>query len=812
MSQDESTRRYQQAKALAMAALELPAEQRQAYLDETCAGDPALRDEAGWLLSAAEDDSADEAPEQFQAVTRQAVQEVSLTIPLPRDYRLIRRLNEGGMGVVYLAQRADGESEQQVALKMLNLGDAPEDNLARRFATERRILSRLNHPYIAHLIDGGLTAEGRPFLATEFVDGDAIDQWCARPGLDRADKLRLFVKVCDAVDYAHRQLVIHRDLKPSNILVTADGQPKLLDFGIAHLLDGDDGDDPAPSRQRDAEQGALSLPYASPEQLRGEALSTATDVYSLGVLLQELLTGSRPSDGEDNPADRAQAILEGRLAPPLGLPHDLVCILQRALALEPNDRYRSVRAFSDDLTAYLDSRPVDAREGGAIYRLRRHAWRHRWSVAASLGLAALLVTFLVDREAQLQRIAWERDRAEAVTAFIDELFAGADSLPSRGNEVTVRELLDLGHRQLGEDPPGNPAVDGSIALTLGRAYNALGLGEQALPLLTDARTLMSAGIGPLERARLQAQIGAALDSAGRAVEAIAADELAIALYRDSPPGQAGEVMDVRIRQLRNRANVLDQPLERSIAGLNALLDEIDQSPDDLSVQRFEALAALVAAYVAAGQAELAMATARQALVLAEQLYPDGDPRQLRGRHVFATAVMLSEPERAVSLYRDLLADHQRLIGPSQRMANTMGNLGVALSRAGQPRESLAAFRQAADMIEQVAGRDHYLYRLSLSNLAALHLRLDEPDQAEQLIRQLIPVLEERSQRYAGVETIYLASALDVLGSSLGMQGRYDEAIFAWQQALALLGQGNDAAWPSLGESIEAKIEAVSESP
>jgi len=792
-----------------MAALELPGNQREAYLDEACAGDAALRSEAEWLLSAAEDDSADEAPEQFQAVTRQAVQEVSLTIPLPRDYRLIRRLNEGGTGVVYLAQRADGESEQQVALKMLNLGDVADDDLGRRFATERRILSRLNHPNIAHLIDGGLTGEGRPFLATEFVDGEEIDQWCARPGLSRTDKLRLFLKVCDAVDYAHRQLVIHRDLKPSNILVTADGQPKLLDFGIAHLLDADELAAGRPAPQGEAEQSALTLPYASPEQLRGEALSTATDIYSLGVLLQELLTGQRPSDGCDSPAERARAILEGALILPAGLPRDLVCILQTALALDPNDRYRSVRSLSDDLSAFLDTRPVDARQGGAAYRLRRHAWRHRWSVAASVGLAALLVTFLVDREAQLQRIAWERDRAEAVSSFIDELFAGADSLPSRGNEVTVRELLDLGRSQFGEDALDNPAVAGSIALTLGRAYNSLGLGEQALPLLTDARALMSPAIEPLERARIQAEIGSALDSAGRAVEAIAADDTAIALYgAASQQADLGEVLEVRIRQLRNRANVLDQPLEHSIAELENLLAEMDRSPRDLSAQRFEALAALVAAHVAAGQSDLAMDRAREALDLAEQLYPEGDPRQLRGRHVFATALMLSDPDQAVMRYRALLEDHERLIGPSQRMANTIGNLGVALSRSGQARESLAAFDQAAAMIEQVAGRDHYLYRLSVSNQAALHLSLDEPEQAEQLIRQLIPDLAERRRRYGGVETIYLASAFDVLGSALGLQGRYGEASSAWQQALALLGEDAETAWPSLSESIESKLETV----
>ncbi|MEE4331376.1 MAG: serine/threonine-protein kinase, partial [Wenzhouxiangella sp.] len=290
MASDIEKDRYRRAKAIANLALDLPVAERGARVHAECAGDEALREEVQWLIDAAEDASDDQVPERFQESAQRALKEVSLNVPLPRDYRLVRRLNEGGMGVVYLAERTDGDLRQRVALKLLHLTTEPDAAQARRFATERQILSRLSHPNIAHLIDGGLTADGRPFLATDYVDGERIDHWCQRHRCDVGQRLELFLKVLSAVDYAHRHMVIHRDLKPSNILVTGEGEPKLLDFGIARLLDRPDASDP----KTDGDGQAMTLAYASPEQIRGEGLSAATDVYSLGVLLYELLTGARP--------------------------------------------------------------------------------------------------------------------------------------------------------------------------------------------------------------------------------------------------------------------------------------------------------------------------------------------------------------------------------------------------------------------------------------------------------------------------------------------------------------------------------------
>jgi eukaryotic-like serine/threonine-protein kinase len=804
MSEHNAGQRYRQAKTIANAALDQERDDRAGFVAAQCGDDQELLEEVWWLINAAEDATADQVPEQFQAAAQRVLKEVSLEVPLPRNYRLRRRLNEGGTGVVYLAEREDGDIQQQVALKLLQLTEKPDEVMARRFATERQILSRLSHPNIAHLIDGGLTAEGRPFLATEFVDGLPIDRWCEENRSTIGEKLGLFLKVCAAVDYAHRHMVIHRDIKPPNILVTDDGEPKLLDFGIARLLDTKEGTD----QTAEAPSQAMTLAYASPEQIEGAGLSAATDVYSLGVLLYQLLSGVRPFDHVDSAHLVPAAILKGEIRAPANTPVDLAAIVMKALRRLPEQRYTTVRELAEDVQRFRQHRPVQARKGHLFYRARRFAWRHRWGVAASFLIAAMLVAFLVDREAQLNRIAWERDRAEAVTEFMNQLFAGANSLPSRGNEVTVREILDLGTLQLDVADDYSPAMLGSIYLAIGRAYNALGLGEQALPLLQAAQQALDASIPASEKALIQAEVGAALDSAGRAVESISADQTAMDLFEVASGDFSRDILSLQIRKLRNHANVLDVPLEQTIGELTEIIDALAARPEVPAVLMFEARSALVGAYVFQGEAQQALAVATEARALAEQLYDVGDPRRLRGRYVYATALMLTDPDAAVAMYESLIKDHERLIGPSQRLANTIGNYGVALSRVGRNQDSMTAFERAAAMIDQVAGRDHYLYRLSVSNLAALHLRQGQPEQAEALIEQILADQSRRFERFEGVEAVYRASSLDILASALTLQGRFEEAEQLYQEALDLLQSESERRWPTLEASITAKLAEV----
>lgn len=802
-----------------MAALDQSSVERDAWVRQQCGEDGELLDEVRWLVAAAEDDDADEVPEQFQQATEQALRQVSLQVPLPRDYRLIRRISQGGMGIVYLAERIDGEMRQRVALKLLHVTGSPDEELRQQFATEQQILSRFTHPNIARLIDAGMTSEGRPFMATEYVDGEPIDRWCRHRDSALNERLKLFLQVCDAVDYAHRHMVIHRDLKPGNILVSKEGEPKLLDFGIARLVDGTDGVSDAPSA--DSTQGnALTLAYASPEQVAGRDLGVASDVYSLGVVLYELLAGVGPFADSGSPEQQRAAILAGEFVPPANvqsqsvgrIPRDLEAIVLKAMRSDPEHRYESVRALTSDVKRFLAHRPVQAHRAGTFYRVGRFVRRHHLAVVVSVLVLALLAGFLLDREAQLRRIAWERDRAEAVTDFIDELFAGADSLPSRGNEVTVRELLDVGADQLRDTDHYGPAVLGSLYLALGRAYNGLGLGEQALPLLREAQTALGDGISLHERALVQAEIGAALDTAGRAVEAIEADQRALDLFQRSSEGPERTLLGIRIRQLRNHANVLDMPLEETVAQLEDILYELDSRPGEVAELRFQALTALASAHVFGRRAEEAMGHARQARELGEVLYEHQDPRRLRGRYAYANALLLSDPEAAVEAFAELVADHERLIGPSQRLANMIGNYGVALSRTGRDRDSMEAFGRAASMIEDLVGRDHYLYRLSQSNLAASHLRLGEPEQAEALVREVLEAQEWPMEEGSGVEIMYRASALDVLGAALARQGRLEEAAQAYETALDMLDANADSTWSELRATAASRLAELRQEP
>ncbi|MFW5815901.1 MAG: protein kinase domain-containing protein [Wenzhouxiangella sp.] len=806
--------RYLKAKAIAEQLLAIDPGQRAPMMNRLCSQDPALRQEVEWLLEASEDDSHDDAPERFQSAARSALMAVALEVPMPRNYRLLERLDAGGTGVVYLAERIDGAVSQRVALKLLLPAEELTQALADRFANERQALARLSHPNIAHLIDGGLTAEGRPFLATEYVQGEPIDAWCEKRDAALDQRLDLVIKVCEAVDYAHRHMVIHRDLKPSNVLVTDQGEPKLLDFGIARMIDI------RPPPEIDPQGRFMTLAYASPEQIAGESMSAASDVYSLGVILHQLLTGCLPFDAGGDPHQRLETLktrpppsLRKRAAakpqaPVATISRDLEAIVKKALAPAPDDRYRSARELATDLERLRQKRPVAARGGGRVYRLERFLARHRLSVALSVLALALVIGIMADREKQLQRISWERDRAEAVTGFMNDVFSGADSLPSRGNTVTVREILDRANKRLATSEAFGPAALGSIHLALGQAYNALGLGQQALPLLIRARDDLASSSSLSEKAHIESEIAAAFDSAGRAAQAIAADRQALALYSQTARAGSDQVLRVRIRKLRNHANIMDVPLDQTVAELESIVADLAARPSKPLDLLFEARSALVAAYVIQNRPERALETAREAEPLARQLYDEDDPRRLRGQHVHATALMLSDPALAIERFKQLVADHERLVGPSQRLANTLGNLGVALASANRDAEAIATFQRAAAMIEDVAGRDHYLYRLSVSNRAALHLRIGEPEVAERLIQALLTGSADLDEPLGGIELAYRASALDILGSALVQQDRLAEAAQAYRQALALLPADPDQASANLRSTLTDRLGLV----
>jgi len=407
-------------------------------------------------------------------------------------YRLVRRLGEGGMGEVFLAERSDGEFEQRVALKRIRAG-LDSQAIAERFLRERQILARLDHPGIAHLLDGGRTEEGDPYFVLEHVEGAPITTWCEQRAASLGARIRLMIEVAEAVAAAHRQLVVHRDLKPTNILVTASGRVKLLDFGIAKLLQAEAFDE----RQTQIGGQPLTPAYAAPEQILGEAVTTATDVYSMGALLFELLTGRPPFDRSGRPLPAlARAVDSETLERPsvvaasVGvdeperetvrgfaplLAGDLDTIVLKALHRDPARRYPSSAAFGDDLRRFLDGRPVAAQPDSAGYRARKFVGRHRFTVAAGLLATIALVAGIGVVLWQARVARSEARRADRVKTFLLDLFREADPSQTLGETITAREILEKGATRLEGELLEEPAVRAELLDAIAQVERNLGL-------------------------------------------------------------------------------------------------------------------------------------------------------------------------------------------------------------------------------------------------------------------------------------------------------------------------------------------------
>jgi serine/threonine-protein kinase len=426
-------------------ALDTPDEDRAAWFDRVCAGDVDLRSTLLHLLQldARADLAIDRSLDQLAAATLRS-RETTQSGTRVGPYRLLRKLGEGGMGSVWLAERVDGGFTQQVALKLIRYGMDSADVLA-QVHRERELLAQLNHSDIARLLDGGLDERGRPWFAMEYVEGIGLHEWIERTHADARTRLALFLRLCRAVAYAHQRLIVHRDLKPSNVLVRADGTPCLLDFGIAKLVAADAASETA------TEQQFLTRAYAAPEQLHGGVLTTATDVFALGAVLFELLTGLRYSTlrRDDGSVTRPSAAVQlaaataVQRATALQLRGDLDAIVLRALAAEPHRRYAGAEALADDVERFLDGRPVLARPDSALYRIGKFTRRNRFaSVAAVTALLAMIIGTGVSLW-QMQRAEHMADRAEHSKQFLVGLLEDANPFDEHpGRKAPPDRLLD----------------------------------------------------------------------------------------------------------------------------------------------------------------------------------------------------------------------------------------------------------------------------------------------------------------------------------------------------------------------------------
>ncbi|MGH7472284.1 MAG: serine/threonine protein kinase, partial [Longimicrobiales bacterium] len=507
--------RWDRINELFHGALEREPRDRDLFLRAACADDASLYHEVHALLAA--EAAAQRALGGMVSDAVTSLLDTSMEGKPVGPYRVVREIGHGGMGAVYLAERVDGQFEQQVALKLIKQGMDTEQFL-RRFRAERQILARLQHPHIARLLDGGIDHDGRPYFALEYVAGEPIDRYCDARGLAVDDRLALFVDACRAVMYAHGNLVVHRDLKPAHILVTEDGQVRLLDFGIAKVLREDEE---ASAGLTQVGIRALTPAYASPEQVRGEAVGTSTDVYSLGVILYELLTGARPYDVEQrSPAEVERVVCHteperpstkvlhswgasAQAAQTFGRAHgvdvtrarrrltgDLDVICLKALQKDPARRYPSVEALLEDIRRNLAGLPVLARPDAIGYRLAKFAGRHRvglMGTAATLVLIASVAAFYTVRLSnERDRAQQEAAKAEQVATFLRGLFEVSDPSESRGQTVTARELLDQGAQRIERELASQPVVRAAMMRVIGDVYHSLGLHTSAKPLLERA--------------------------------------------------------------------------------------------------------------------------------------------------------------------------------------------------------------------------------------------------------------------------------------------------------------------------------------
>jgi len=470
---------WRRVKELFDAALTVPAAKRETFLKSQDSGAEVLAEVRSLLLVyEGSPEFLEGAAPRLEAAEAHAFEGRRIG-----PWRLLREIGHGGMGVVWEAARDDQEYQQRAAIKLLSIGLLSSADVA-RFREERQILAGLNHPGIARLLDGGTAEDGSPYLVMEFIEGERLDRWAEKPSLSLRDRLRLFLSICTAVDYAHRRLVVHRDLKPANILVTTDGSAKLLDFGIARLIDGNG----LARREATATARRLTPEYASPEQIRGEPVSTATDIYSLGVVLYRLLTGKAPYPANsDDTLAMVRAICEDEPPPPSSVAGaasgeirgELDAIVLQALRKNPESRYTSVRALADDITAWLEGRPVSAHELPWWHRSWRHIRRHK---TQSTAVAAVLATIMAgsaislryaryaDRERRIAELRFQEGRRLAHTVVFD-LHEAIAHLP--GSTAARQLLVDRALRYLRELEASGPA-NRDLQIELAAAYARIG--------------------------------------------------------------------------------------------------------------------------------------------------------------------------------------------------------------------------------------------------------------------------------------------------------------------------------------------------
>jgi len=821
--------------------VELPPERRAERLAAIAASSPAVAQAVAELLA------ADEAAPTTLGVPKgstEAFLAVAGTTAVGPErgaqvgpYRLLVRIGEGGMGEVWRAERIDGQFERTVALKLVKRG-MDSDEIRERFLFERQILARLDHPGIARLLDGGIAAGGRPWFALELVDGETITAFAAARGLEVEARVRLVVEACDAVAAAHARLVVHRDIKPSNVLVDGSGRVRLLDFGIAKLV----------VAEGEQERTRVVLPmtpaYAAPEQVRGEPVTTATDVYALGAVLYELLTGELPFPRRGStaaaladevareilvrPSRRVGGGAEGAKRARL-LAGDLDTIVAKALHGEPARRYPSVEALADDLRRFLQRRPVLARSDSWRYRLGKLVRRNRVaSAAAALGFVALVAGLAAAlwqarvARASAARAAAEATHARRVQELLVGLFQGADPTRTLGATLTARQILDEGARRLPRELADDPETRAAIFDVFARTYRSLGLLDDARRYAAQELTLRRTLDGPASVPTAEAELTTAEVALDRGT-GTATRPLLTSLVEtfDRTLGPTSP-QALRARTALAQARDLAGDDEGARRLLQQVVDADTYLHGEDSAETIDGMASLADVVGDASRFDEAERILRDAHARLERSGGLDSPQAVRIETTLAELLATtSRHEEAEQRFREVLAKSRRVLGPRQvATAEILIKYGFLLSNVGRIPESDERLAEAAGILEPLGHFDYgaairYLgyNALAEERFADARRRFDEAERffratlgddtpmtwaavvskaaAEMRTGELAAA--EHDQRAAiaaigrlqGTESDDVRTPLVALGETLRLEGRYVEAIAVHERTLAM---------------------------
>jgi serine/threonine-protein kinase len=785
----------QRIAELVKSALELPPQDRASFLDRECSGDPAMRAEVESLLAHQEDASQFiEIPALHLAAKsfmREGAFQAGQTIG---DYEIISLIGSGGMGEVYLAE--DGQLHRKVALKLVRRGMDSKD-IIRHFKREEHLLASLNHPNIAQLYGSGVSVDGIPFFAMEYVEGQRLDEYCDERGLGTKERLQLFRKVCAAVTYAHQHLVIHRDLKPANIRVTPESEPKLLDFGIAKLLDSENTPS---SGQTLTLQGVMTPEYASPEQVRGETMTTASDIYSLGVVLYKLLTGQSPYRTKTNrPAEIARAIAEQDPERPStavqnrdstdsqftihdsrSLRGDLDNIVLMAMRKEPSRRYSSVGQFSADIQRHLDGLPVAARKDTFTYRASKFIGRHRVAVAAAFLILLSLVGGIIATTWQAQAARHEKTKAEDVKNALVRMLNYSNPIvfsPQNNGQKTVNEILDETAKQLENGEFSNqPEIKVELEEIIAECY--WGQGNYALASKYTQEYL---------------DLHRKLYGEDDAKTLVASERRAFMLFGDGKLTESEKHYRKILPLMRNeerKGNIKAENLAGALDNFGYLRrTQGDSKEAELSFRESLALSSqmpkeslyiigptrstLASTLADEGRFEEALQTTREAVAEYRQREETDTPN-----FSFTLTVLggfLTEKgdyAEADTNLREAEAIQRKFLNPSSLwLGDNLRNQAISYYQQGRYAESLSKVTETLKIYRETFGTHYDNYPTALIINGLILAKTGQPQEGEKILREAVKIRTESLPK----EHYWVALATSALGECLTIQKRYNEA-------------------------------------